>query len=182
MTKLIFKELTDQIIKPKTFFTFNFCICIFSCIQKCWPDIIIKTKEGFKKQQQQQQQKRLMKGIKVFLRKKKTKTVFKIKTFHLVSYFSGKAVLIETRDPKISFGCGGHCNLCMLIGLCLFCNLNHMKSTLPDVFDELIFLYAFSFSPKSVSSSHHGISTHHVGVLNSQNQIISKWLSNPGQD
>ena len=29
MTKLIFKELTDQIIKPKTFFTFNFMYMYF---------------------------------------------------------------------------------------------------------------------------------------------------------
>ena len=181
MTKLIFKELTDQIIKPKTFFTFNFMYMYFFLYTKVLAGYYNKNKERLQKTTTTTAttKKRLMKGIKIFLRKKKTKTVFKIRTFHLVSYFSGKAVSIETRDPKISFGCGGHCNLCMLIGLCLFCNLNHMKSTLPDVFDELIFL---SFSPKSVSSSHHGISTHHVGVLNSQNQIISKWLFNPGQD
>ena len=30
-----------------------------------------------------------------------------------------KTPLIKTRDLKISYGSGGHCNICMLIGLCL---------------------------------------------------------------
>ena len=51
-----------------------------------------------------------------------------------------------------------------------------MKLPFPDVFDELLFLYAFSFSLKSVSSSHHRTNTHNVGVLNSPNQISSKWI------
>ena len=45
----------------------------------------------------------------------------------------------------------------------------------------LIFLCAFSFSPKSVSS-HHRTNTDHVGVLNSLNQISSKWMLNSGQN
>ena len=40
-------------------------------------------------------------------------TVFEIRTFHLIRYFSGNAEqpLNQARDPKISFGFGGHCNL-----------------------------------------------------------------------
>ena len=38
-----------------------------------------------------------------------------------------KSLLIDTRDPKISYGFGGHCNLSTLTGLCLFCNSNQMK-------------------------------------------------------
>ena len=78
-----------------------------------------------------------------------------------------KSLWIKTRDLKISYGFGGHCNLCTLSWLCLFCNLNCMKSLFPDVFDEPLFLYASSFSPKSVSSSHYWTNTHCVGVLDS---------------
>ena len=77
-----------------------------------------------------------------------------------------KSLLIKTRDSKISYGCGSQ--------QALFFNLNHTKLSLPDVFDELIFLNAFSFLPKSVSSSHHRTNTHLVGVLKSPNQINSK--------
>ena len=76
---------------------------------------------------------------------------------YLAGCFSVKAEepLNQTRDLKISYGCGGHCNLCTLRGLCLFFNLNYMKLPLPDVFDEFIFQCVFSFSTKSVSLSHH---------------------------
>ena len=57
-----------------------------------------------------------------------------------------------------------------------------MKSPFPDVFDELLFLYASLFSGKSVSSSHYRTNTHHVAVLNSPSQISSKWILNRGQD
>ena len=59
---------------------------------------------------------------------------------------------------------------------CLSCNLNHLKLPFPDVFDKLLSLYTSSFSPKSVSSSHHQTNTHHVGVLNPPNQISLKWI------
>ena len=70
-----------------------------------------------------------------------------------------KSLLIKTRDPKISYGFGGHCYLCTLSGLCLFCNSNSMKPSFLGVFDELLLLYASSFSPTSVSSSHY---CHHL--------------------
>ena len=92
-----------------------------------------------------------------------------------------KSLLIKTRDPKISNVFWGHCDLYMLSGLYLFCNSNFMKSLFPDTFDKLLFLYAPSFSPKSVSSSHHQTNTHHVRVLNLPNQVSSKWILNPGQ-
>ena len=76
-----------------------------------------------------------------------------------------KSFLIKTRDPKVSFGFGGHCNLCTHSWLCLFCNSNCMKLPFPDVFDELLFLYASLFSPKFVSSSHYRTNTHLVAVL-----------------
>ena len=57
-----------------------------------------------------------------------------------------------------------------------------MKSPFPDVFDELLFLYASLFSGKSVSPSHYRTNTHHVAVLNLPSQISSKWILNRGQD
>ena len=72
-----------------------------------------------------------------------------------------KSLLIKTRDPKISFGFGGHCNL-----RALFCSSNGMKLPFPDVFDELLFLYTSSFLSKSVSSSHHRTNTHNVAKSN----------------
>ena len=77
-----------------------------------------------------------------------------------------------------------HCNLCTLSGLCLFCNLNNLKSPFPGIFDEFLFVCPSSLplSSKSVSSSHHQTNTHHVGVLNSPNQISLKSILNPGQD
>ena len=92
----------------------------------------------------------------------------------------------EPLNQNNSFGFGGYCNICALSELCLFCNSNRMKfpfpDVFPDVFDELLFLYASSFSPESVSSSHHRTNTHNVGVLNSPNQISSKRILNAGQD
>ena len=110
--------------------------------------------------------------------------VCEIRTFTCWAIFpeKQKSLLVKKSDPKISYGCGGHNNLCTLSGLCLFYNSNHMKLPLPDVFDKLIFLYAFSFSQKSVSSSHHRRNTPQVGVLNSLNQISSKWMLNPEQN
>ena len=87
--------------------------------------------------------------------------MFEVRTFHLASYFSGKAkeplnknIRSKNQPWVLAMGFGGHCNLCTLSGLCLFCNSNHVKLHFPDDFDELLFLYAFSFLPKSVSSSH----------------------------
>lgn len=88
---------------------------------------------------------------------------------------------MKLRDLKINYGFGGHCNLCTLSGFCLFCNCNSMKLPFPDVFDELLFLYASPFSPKSFSS-YEQTSTHHVGVLNLPNQVSSKWIPNSGQN
>ena len=82
----------------------------------------------------------------------------------MAGYFSGQAEsLNQNKDPKISYRFGVLCNFSEL---CLFCNSYRMKSSFPDVFDELFF-YAFSSSPKSVSSSYHQTNTHHVGVSNS---------------
>ena len=59
-------------------------------------------------------------------------------------------LLIKTRNPKVNYGFGSHCNLCTLSGLCLFYYSNHMESPFPDVFNEILFLYASWFSPESV--------------------------------
>ena len=56
-------------------------------------------------------------------------------------------------------------------------SVGFVKSSFPDVFDELFF-YASLFSPKSVSSSYHQTNTYHAGVLDSPNQISSKWTFN----
>ena len=45
MTKLIFKETTDQIIKPKTFFTFNFMYMYFFLYIKMLARYYNKNKE-----------------------------------------------------------------------------------------------------------------------------------------
>ena len=62
-----------------------------------------------------------------------------------------KSLLIKTRDPKISYGFGGYCNLCTFSWFCSFFNSNRMKLPFPDVFVELLFIYASSFSPTPVS-------------------------------
>ena len=100
--------------------------------------------------------------------------VFEIRTFTWPTFplEKQKSLFIKNRDTKISYGFGGHCNLCTLSWLCLFCTSNRMKSPIPDVFDELLFLYASSFSPKSVSSSHYRTNTHRVGVLDSLRHVI----------
>ena len=121
----------------------------------------------------------------LFVQLKKDETVQCLKsglfTWPAIFLEKQKSLLIKTRDPKISYGCGDHHNLCMLTGFYLFFHLNHMTFPLADVFDELILLYVFSFSPKSVSS-HHQTNTHQAGILHSPNQISSKQILNPGQD
>ena len=98
-------------------------------------------------------------------------------TWPAISLEKQKNLSIKARGPKISYGFGGHCNFCMLSGLCLFCNSYRMEPSFTDVFDEL------SFSTKScVPSSYHQTNSHHVGVLNLPNQISSKWILNLGQD
>ena len=83
--------------------------------------------------------------------------VFGIRAFHLVSYFYEEAhePLNQNKRSKYQLWVWCHCNLCTLSGLCLSCNLNHLKSYFPDIFNELFFLCASSISPKSISSSHH---------------------------
>lgn len=106
-------------------------------------------------------------------------SVVEIRTIHLASYFSGKL-----RDPsqnkrsKTGNGFGGHYNLRTFSGIC---NSNRMTLPFPDAFDELLFLYAYLFLPKSVSSTHHRTNTNYVGILNSPN-ISSKWILNPRKD
>ena len=103
--------------------------------------------------------------------------VFEIRTFNLANFSSGKVeeLLIKTRDPKISYGFGGHCNLCSLSGLCLFCNSNRMNLSFPDVLDEFLFLYATSFSPKSGSSSHYQTNTHCVEFQTWWIKSVQSW-------
>ena len=100
-------------------------------------------------------------------------------TWPAITMEKQKSLLTKTRDLCLG---GGHFNLCMLSGLCLFCSSNQMKLPFPDDFGELLFLYAFLILPKSVSSSHQWTNTYHVEVLHSPNQISSKWILNPGQD
>ena len=58
----------------------------------------------------------------------------------------------------------------------------YIKSPFRDIFDAFLFLYVSSFSLKSVSSSHYRTNTQHVRVLNSPNQISSKWILSREQD
>ena len=88
--------------------------------------------------------------------------MFEQRTFHLVGYFSWNAEKSLNQDKSSK-------NQLWVLSF-------------SDVFNELLFLYVSSFSPKSVSSSHHWTNTDNAGVLNSPNQISSKPVSNPGQD
>ena len=104
------------------------------------------------------------------------------------NFYTGPAISLEKQnslfiktDSKISYGFGGNCNLSKLSGLCLFCTLNCMKTPFSDAFLELLFLYASSILPKFVLYCHH-TNTHQLGVLNSPNQISSKWILNSKQD
>ena len=106
-----------------------------------------------------------------------------IRTFHLTSYFfkkKQKSLLIKIKDSEIRYWFGGHCKLSKPSKLHLFFTLSRMKLSFPDVSDELLFLYAFLFLPKSVLSHHH-TNTQHLGVLSSPNQISSKWILNTKQ-
>ena len=133
-------------------------------------------------------------------------TVFEIRTFHLAGYFSWKAhepLNLNKEIQKSAMGLGVTVTYACSVGSIYFAILTvwitfswclytqwalfilqfePYELPFPDVFNKLIFLYASSFSPKSVSSSHHQTNTHHVGVLNLPNQISLKWILNPGQD
>ena len=76
---------------------------------------------------------------------KRETSVFDIRTFHLAGISSRKAEepLDQNKRSKNQTWVWGHCNLCTLSWLCLFCNLNRMKSPFPDVFNELLFPICF---------------------------------------
>ena len=100
--------------------------------------------------------------------------VFEIRAFQVASYFSKKAhePLNQNKRSKNQLWVWCHCNLSTFSGLCLFCNSSHLKSPFPDIFDELLFICASLFSPKSVSLSHH-----RTRVLKFLNQISLKVVS-----
>ena len=72
-----------------------------------------------------------------------------------------KTIFIKTIDLKITCGFELHCNLNKLVRLYLFFVLNRMELSFRDVFVELLFLYAASFLPETVSTHHHR-NTHHL--------------------
>ena len=65
-------------------------------------------------------------------------SVLEIRTIHLADYFSVQAEepLNQNKRCKNQSWVWGHCNLCKLSGLCLFCTSNCMKLPFPGVFHE----------------------------------------------